>query len=109
MSAAVFELAGTRPAPGAMSKCKVCGELALAQGSSTSMLGVWCPHALGVLGALSIAKGRGCALSVQNRPKGMVDARSSLTTCLWTVLSAEGYLRGVRNWIKHALSESCSG
>ena len=28
MSAAVFEPAGTRPAPGAMNKCKVCGELA---------------------------------------------------------------------------------
>ena len=45
--------------------------------------------------ALSIAKGCGCAQSVQNRPKGMVNTRSSLITCLWTVLSVEGYLRGV--------------
>ena len=58
--------------------------------------------------ALSIAKGCECAWSVQNRPNKMVDVRSSLTTCLWTVFSAEGYLRGVRNRIKHALSESCS-
>ena len=59
--------------------------------------------------ALSIVKGHGCAGSVQNRPKGMVDARSSLTTCLWIVLSVEGYLRGAWNRIKHALSESYSG
>ena len=58
---------------------------------------------------LSIVKGCGYAWSVQNRPKGMVDAKSSLTTCLWTVLSVERYLRGVQNRIKHALSKSCSG
>ena len=59
--------------------------------------------------ALRIKKGRGYARSFQNRPKGMVDVRSYLTTCLWTVLSVEGYLRGAWNQIKHALSESCSG
>ena len=58
--------------------------------------------------ALSVVKGRGCAWSVRNRPKGMVDARSSLITCLWRVLSAEVYLRGILKWIKHALSEPCS-
>ena len=58
---------------------------------------------------LSVTKGRGCAQSVQNRPKGMVNMRSSFIICLWTVLSAQGYLRGVRNQIKHALSESLSG
>ena len=58
--------------------------------------------------ALSIAKGRGCAWSIYNRPKGMVDMRSSVITYLWTVLSVEGYLMGARNWIKHALSELCS-
>ena len=44
---------------------------------------------------LSIGKGHGCAQSVQNRPKGMVNVGSSLITCLWKVLSAEGYLGGV--------------
>ena len=78
------------------------------QGSSTLMLGV-VPACTWGAWALSIAKGRGCARSVWNRPKGMVNTRSSLITCLWIVLSVEGYLRGVQKRIRHALSEPCRG
>ena len=77
-----FESAGARPAPGAMSKCKVCGGGGPVQGKQNFDTGGVVPMCTRGAWVLSVVKGHGCARSVQNRPKGMVDVRSSLITCL---------------------------